>query len=46
MQNTSILIKFPAALLFVIVAAIGISIATAIQIYILGWLLGVIGSIF
>ncbi len=45
-KDAPFLIKFPAALIFVIVAGIVISIATALQIYILGWLLGIIGGLF
>ena len=45
MKNAPFLVKFPAALIFVLVAGLVITIATAIQIYILGWLLGIIGSV-
>ncbi len=46
MQNAPFLLKFPAALAFVIVVGIVLVIGAALQIYILAWLLGLIGSLF
>ena len=46
MQQAPFLLKFPAALAFVIVVGIVLVVAVAVQIYILGWLLGLIGHLF
>ena len=46
MQNAPFLVKFPLALVIVVAAGIAITVATALQIYVLGWLLGIIGSLF
>jgi hypothetical protein len=40
------IVKFPAALIFVIVLAIGLYLGAVISVYILGWLLGLLGTIF
>jgi hypothetical protein len=46
MQTAPFLLKFPLALAFVILIGIVLTVGAAIQIYILGWLLGLIGSLF
>jgi hypothetical protein len=46
MQNAPFLLKFIVALAFVIVVGIVLTVGAAIQIYILAWLLGLIGSLF
>jgi hypothetical protein len=46
MQDAPFALRLGGSLIFVIVVGIVLWIATAIQIYILAWLLGLIGAIF
>lgn len=46
MQNAPFLLKFSAALLTVAVIGLVLWVVTALHIYVLGWLLGVIGLLF
>jgi hypothetical protein len=46
MQKAPFLLKFAGALVFVIAISFVLVIGAAVQIYILGWLLGLLGSIF
>ncbi|MDH3225760.1 MAG: hypothetical protein OEM67_01555 [Thermoleophilia bacterium] len=46
MQDAPFLLKFAVALAFVIAIGIVLVVGAAVQIYILGWLLGLLGSLF